>query len=178
MISHIFSEGGARLKLPSEIMPPLKDIKFVPDIIIKPKPLIYNWTVKHQDKVDRVDRPDKVDNVSVKYIYFVTKDDEKRTGHGRVQYGTSYFKSSKRFHLHILCTTSLGLGVFRIRFFGDSIVFYLGFYRVLKEFLWALSFFFFVSFGIFFEGFLWDLPYFFYKVFSGVFLLGVLLRGF
>ena len=178
MISHIFSEGGARLKLPSEIMPPLKDIKFVPDIIIKPKPLIYNWTVKHQDKVDRVDRPDKVDNVSVKYIYFVTKDDEKRTGHGRVQYGTSYFKSSKRFHLHILCTTSLGLGVFRIRFFGDSIVFYLGFYRVLKEFLWALSFFFFVPFGIFFEGFLWDLPYFFYKVFSGVFLLGVLLRGF
>ena len=112
-------------------MPPLKDIKFVPDIIIKPKPLIYNGTVKHQDKVDR---PDKVDNVSVKYIYFVTKDDEKRTGHGRVQYGTSYFKSSKRFHLHILCTTSLGLGVFRIRFFGDSIVFYLGFYRVLKEF--------------------------------------------
>lgn len=127
-------------------MPPLKDIKFVPDIIIKPKPLIYNWTVKHQDKVDRVDRPDKVDNVSVKYIYFVTKDDEKRTGHGRVQYGTSYFKSSKRFHLHILCTTSLGLGVFRIRFFGDSIVFYLGFYRVLKEFLWALLFFFLVSF--------------------------------
>ena len=109
MISHIFSEGGAKLKLPSEIMPPLKDIKFVPDIIIKPKPLIYNWTVKHQDKVDRVDRPDKVDNVSVKYIYFVTKDDEKRTGHGRVQYGTSYFKSSKRFHLHILCITSLGL---------------------------------------------------------------------
>ena len=80
-------------------MPPLKDIKFVPDIIIKPKPLIYNWTVKHQDKVDRVDRPDKIDNVSVKYIYFVTKDDEKRTGHGRVQYGTSYFKSSKHFHL-------------------------------------------------------------------------------
>ena len=110
MISHIFSEGGAKLRLPSEIMPPLKDIKFVPDIIIKPKPLIYNWTVKHQDKVDRVDRPDKVDNVSVKYIYFVTKDDEKRTGHGRVQYGTSYFKSSKRFHLHILCITSLGLG--------------------------------------------------------------------
>ena len=90
-------------------MPPLKDIKFVPDIIIKPKPLIYNWTVKHQDKVDRVDevekvdkdnRPDKVDKVSVKYIYFVTKDDEKRTGHGRIQYGTSYFKSSKQFHLH------------------------------------------------------------------------------
>ena len=130
-------------------MPPLKDIKFVPDIIIKPKPLIYNWTVKHQDKVDRVDRPDKVDNVSVKYIYFVTKDDEKRTGHGRVQYGTSYFKSSKRFHLHILCTTSLGLGVFRIRFFGDSIVFYLGFYRVLKEFygLFCSSFWF--LFGIF-----------------------------
>ena len=86
----------------------------MPDIIIKPKPLIYNWTVEHQDKVDRVDEvekvekvekvdgPDKVDKVSVKYIYFVTKDDEKRTGHGRVQYGTSYFKTSKQFHLPTL----------------------------------------------------------------------------
>ena len=95
---------NAKLKIPPEIKLPLKDIKFVPDIIIKPKPLIYNWTVKNQDELDRDDEVEKVDKVSVKYIYFVTKDDEKRTGHGRVQYGTSYFKSSKHFHLP-LCTT-------------------------------------------------------------------------
>ena len=104
----------------------------MPDIIIKPKPLIYNWTVKHQDKVDRVDevdkvdRPDKVDSkVSVKYIYFVTKDDEKRIGHGRVQYGTSYFKSSKHFHLYSMhYRIRVMLGVFRVRFFVYSIGFY------------------------------------------------------
>ena len=53
---------------------------------------MYNWTVKEIEKLDKVE---KVEMNNVKYIYYVTKDDHKRTGHGKVQYSTNYFKSSK-----------------------------------------------------------------------------------